>query len=108
MTRQAVKSDNWQIVIRIFGAGRLPYFTLLSSVIWAFKAKHFCRGFTEGVGSECVALPLHQYMLVLFDGDRACSEVDKPVFFLHTFSPHLAPHLLCVKYIFLEDKKHLG
>lgn len=47
-------------------------------------------------------------MLVLFDGDRPCTEVDKPVFFLHALSPHLAPHLLCIKSIFSEYKKHLG
>lgn len=28
---------------------------------------------------KVIAPSLHQYMLVLFDGDRPCSEVDKPV-----------------------------
>lgn len=48
------------------------------------------------------------YILMLFDGERHCTAVDKLVFFFQALSPHLAPHLLCVKLIFSDDEKHLG
>lgn len=68
------------------------------------------RRIYRGSGLGRLYPPLHQYVLVLFDGERPlhCAVVDKLVFFFQALSPHLAPHLLCVKLIFSDDEKHLG
>lgn len=40
----------------------------------------------RGSGLGRLYLPLHQYMLMLFDGERHCTVVAKPVFFFQAFS----------------------
>lgn len=54
--------------------------------------------------------PLALLHVMLFDGESPlrCTAVDILVFFLQVFSPHLAPHLVCVRLIFNDDEKHLG
>lgn len=64
----------------------------------------------RGSGLRRLYPPWHYCMLMLFDGESPlrCTAVDILVFFVQVFSPHLAPHLVCVRLIFNDDEKHLG
>lgn len=56
---------------------------------------------------KVIVPPLPQDMLLLFDGDRPCTEVDKPVDFSFMLSLPIWLHTCCVLSIFSVKTKNI-